>query len=52
MQSIRSKYWHLRHKIFLDEHGVPDNELETKWNEFSEKEQEEIDEYSKRKGLI
>ena len=52
LQSIRSKYWHLKHKVFLDEHGVPDSELETKWNELSEKEQEEINEYRRRRGLI
>ncbi len=52
LQSIRSKYWHLRHKVFLDEHGVPDWELDSVMDEIDAEEQAEIEAYRKRKGLV
>lgn len=52
LRSIRSKYWHLRHKVFLDEHGIPDSELGTVWDELCKKEQAEINEYRKRKEIV
>ena len=52
LQSIRSKYWHLRHKVFLDEHGVPDWKLDSVMDEIDAEEQTEIEAYRKRKGLV
>lgn len=52
LQSIRSKYWHLRHKVFLDEHGVHDWKLDSVMDEIDAEEQAEIEAYRKRKGLV
>ena len=46
------KYWHLRHKVFLDEHGVPDWKLDSVMDEIDAEEQAEIEAYRKRKGLV
>lgn len=48
LRSIRLKYWNLRHKVFLDEHGVPDSMLEKAWNDLCKQEELEIEEYKRR----
>ncbi len=48
LRSIRLKYWNLRHKVFLDEHGVPDAMLEKAWNDLYKQEELEIEEYKRR----
>ncbi|MBQ9940771.1 MAG: hypothetical protein IJO74_04460 [Clostridia bacterium] len=48
LRSIRLKYWNLRHKVFLDEHGVPDAMLEKAWNDLCKQEELEIKEYKRR----
>ena len=52
LRSIRSKYWNLRHKVFLGEHGVPDSKLGIVWDELCKKEQAKINEYRKRKEIV
>lgn len=37
LRGIRSKYWNLRHEAFLDEHNIPDQELEKVWNSLKAK---------------
>lgn len=49
LQNIRLKYWNLRHKAFLDEHGIPDEELERVWNELDKAEEKEVALYLKNK---
>ncbi len=51
LRSIRLKYWNLRHKAFLDEHKIPDTELERVHEELYKKEEAEIEEYNKKKAL-
>ena len=51
LRSIRLKYWNLRYKAFLDEHKIPDTELERVHEELYKKEEAEIEEYNKKKAL-
>lgn len=48
LREIRSKYWNLRHEAFLDEHNIPDQELEKVWNALKAKELKEIEGYRLR----
>ena len=48
LRSIRLKYWNLRHKVFLDEHGVPDAMLEKAWNDLYKQEELEIEDYMRK----
>lgn len=48
LRSIRLKYWNLRHKAFLDEHGVSDSMLEKVWDDLYKQEELEIEEYNKK----
>ncbi len=50
LRSIRSKYWSLQHKAFLDEANIPDSQLEEVSNRLFEEEQKEIAAYRLRKG--
>ena len=47
LREIRSKYWYLRHKAFLDEHGIPDQEIGNVFDSLTQKEEEEISLYLK-----
>ncbi len=47
LHNIRLKYWNLRHNAFLDEHNIPDSKLSQVWDELSEKEFAEIEQYKK-----
>lgn len=47
LREIRLKYWNLRHKAFLDEHGIQDQDLGVVWDELSAKEEKEVAEYMK-----
>ena len=49
LRQIRSKYWSLQHKTFLDERNIPDTEIERVSEEISKKEMKEIEEYKLRK---
>ena len=48
LRSIRLKHWNLRHKVFLDEHGVPDAMLEKAWNDLYKQEELEIKDYMRK----
>ena len=50
LRSIRSKYWSLRHKAFLDEVNIPDSQIEEVSNHLFEEERKEIEAYRLRKG--
>ena len=50
LRSIRSKYWSLRHKAFVDEANIPDTKVEQIWKELCAQEQKEIADYRQRKG--
>lgn len=50
LRQIRSKYWSLQHKAFLDERNIPDTEIERVSEEISKKEMKEIEEYKLRKS--
>ncbi len=45
LQEIRSRYWNLRHKVFLDEHGIPDSEIGNVYDKLIKEEQEELRKY-------
>lgn len=45
LRNIRLKYWELKHKAFLDEHGIPDQELGKVWDMLTEKEEKEVSSY-------
>jgi len=51
LRSIRSKYWRLRHEVFLDERGISDYEFGDIMDELDKKEQKEIEEYRKKKDI-
>lgn len=50
LRSIRSKYWSLRHKAFIDERGISDAELEKVFDELNKQEKIEIEQYKIRKS--
>lgn len=52
LRSIRAKYWTERHKVFLDERGVPDDRFGGELDKIMAKEKAEIRDYKKRKGLL
>ena len=47
LQEIRSRYWHLRHEAFIDEHNISDIELDSILEKLKKKEKQEIDQYRK-----
>lgn len=47
LREIRSKYWHLKHKAFLDESSIPDQEIGNIFDSLAEKEELEISLYLK-----
>ncbi len=47
LREIRLKYWNLRHKAFLDEHGIPDQEIGNVFDYLTKKEEEEVSRYLK-----
>lgn len=51
LREIRSRYWDLRHKAFLDEHNISDAELGDIWDQLKEQEKQELDNYRKSKGI-
>lgn len=51
LREIRQNHWDYRHKIFLDEHRISDQEL-CRLTDFDyEREHKELQEYCKRKGI-
>ena len=48
LREIRLKYWNLRHKAFLDEHGISDQDLGKVLDELTTKEEKEVTEYLKK----
>lgn len=52
LRTIREKYWSSRHKAFLDEHGIPDWELEKVCDELDRQEQQEIDDFKRRNNIL
>ena len=51
LRSIRMKYWNLHHEAFLDEYKIPDSEIGNVFDQLCEKEQQEIEEYRKQRGV-
>lgn len=51
LREIRQKYWNLRHKAFLDEAHISDQELESVWENLKAREQDEIKKYRQKKGV-
>lgn len=49
LRDIRSKHWEYRHKIFLDETHISDQELMRLYNLDMEAEKKEIENYKKTK---
>ena len=47
LRKIRMKYWNLRHKAFLDEHGISDQEIGNVFDSLIKKEEEEVSRYLK-----
>lgn len=52
LQTIRMKYWNLKHQAFLNEQQIPDHELEKVIDNLDADEQQEILEYRKSIGKI
>lgn len=51
LRDIRWKYWNMFHKAFLDESGIPDDELERVVESIKVQEQDEILKYRQKKGI-
>lgn len=51
LQEIRRKYWNLRHKAFLDETHISDQDLEHVLDGIKVKEHAEILRYRQKKGV-
>lgn len=51
LREIRQNHWNYRHKIFLDEHRISDQEFCRLTDVDYEKEYKELKEYCKRKGI-
>lgn len=51
LREIRQKHWNYRHKIFLDEHRISDQELCRLTDIDYEKERKELQEYCERKEI-
>lgn len=51
LREIRQRHWNYRHKIFLDEHNISDQEFCRLSDIDDDKEKKEIEEYRKRKGI-
>lgn len=51
LRQIRHKYWNLRHKAFLDEAHISDQELDRVWENLKAREQDEIAKYRQKKGV-
>lgn len=51
LREIRQKHWNYRHKIFLDEHRISDQEFCRLTDIDYEKEHKELVEYCNRKGI-
>lgn len=51
LREIRQNHWNYRHKIFLDEHRISDQELCRLTDVDYEKEHKELLEYCERKGI-
>lgn len=51
LREIRQNHWNYRHKIFLDEHRISDQEFCRLTDIDYETEREELQEYCKRKGI-
>jgi len=47
LREIRWKYWKLKHNAFLNEYGIPDNEIGNVLDFLTKKENEEISIYLK-----
>ena len=51
LRQIRKKYWNLRHKAFLGEAHISDQELDRVWEDLKAREQDEIAKYRQKKGV-
>lgn len=48
LRQIRSRYWGKKHQAHLDEHNIPDHEVEEVWRKIEGEEQVAIEEWKKR----
>lgn len=51
LKEIRSMHWSYRQKIFLDEHGISDEEFSRLTEEDYAREKKELEEYKKRRNI-
>lgn len=51
LRQIQLKYWNLRHKAFLDEAHISDQEFIRVWESLKAKEKDEIEQYLQKKGV-
>lgn len=51
LREIRQNHWNYRHKIFLDEHRISDQEFSRLTDIDYETERKELQKYCKRKGI-
>ncbi len=51
LREIRQNHWNYRHKIFLDEHRISDQELCRLTDSDYKRERKELQEYCKCKGI-
>lgn len=52
LRRIYEKYWVKRHNAFMDEHGIPDWELERVTDEIDRAEEREVAAYLKKKETV
>ena len=45
LREIRENYWREKHKAFLNEHAIPDSELDEFCNKIESREKKELDKY-------
>lgn len=52
LRKIRQNHWNYRHKIFLDQHRISDQEFIILTDSDYEKEHMELEGYCERKGIV
>ena len=52
LRKIRMRYWNMFHKAFLDEHGIPDQEIGNVYERIKAAEQAELQRYKEKHGIV
>lgn len=52
LRRIRMKYWRQLHEAFLDEHNIPDGDLDKVYDEIKRKEQQELQRFKDENSNI